>query len=78
MLESSGIEVIGTKNPNEGLALAKNNWEEIDGLIVDYLMPDMNGIELLEHLRDWERSMYIGKIPAIVLSGHYEDEFLEK
>ena len=78
MLECSGIEVIGVKCPSEGLAIAKNNWEDLNGIVVEYFMPEINGIEFLEQLREWEKSMYIGRIPAIVLSGHYEDEYLEK
>ena len=44
MVTSQGSEVMSTKNPIEGLALAKDHWNDLNGIIVDNLMPNMNGI----------------------------------
>ena len=44
MLTLQGIEVMATKNPIEGLSLAKSNWSKLNGITIDYLMPNMNGI----------------------------------
>jgi DNA-binding NtrC family response regulator len=42
-LEESGMWVIGTDSVREGLRLFENRWREIDVVLLDYLMPEMNG-----------------------------------
>jgi len=49
-LESEGFEVIGTKNGRD--ALDKINGDHFDLLISDIKMPGLNGIELLERVKE--------------------------
>jgi signal transduction histidine kinase len=49
-LEELGIQVLTAENSTEALALALQYGQQIDALILDYLMPDETGLELLEKL----------------------------
>lgn len=49
-LESEGYEVVGTKNGRD--ALDKINGDHFDLLISDIKMPGLNGIELLERVKE--------------------------
>ena len=49
-LESEGFEVVGTKNGRD--ALDKINGDHFDLLISDIKMPGLNGIELLERVKE--------------------------
>jgi len=63
-LEKKGYQVLEANNGNEALKFF--NGTQIDLLITDYDMPDMNGAELIEKLRDTIRYMYT---PVIMISG---------
>ncbi len=56
----------------EALELIKNN--HFDLIICDIKMPEMNGIELLEHIRENE----ISSTPFVFLSGYFEYEYVKK
>jgi DNA-binding NtrC family response regulator len=42
-LEESGMRVVGTDSAREGLRIYEERWREIDVVLLDYLMPEMNG-----------------------------------
>ena len=67
-LENAGYEVIEAENGKEALALLKN--KEISLMILDIMMPEMDGFELLDALGDGRR------FPVIFLSarGSVEDK----
>jgi CheY-like chemotaxis protein len=64
-------EILTALNGQEALAII---GEGVDVLIVDYLMPDMTGLQLIERLR----AMPIRQ-PArtILISAHYNPELVE-
>jgi CheY-like chemotaxis protein len=65
-----GVEILTAFNGHEALALV---GEGIDVLIVDYLMPDMNGLELIEQLR----TMPIRQpIHTILITAHHSAELV--
>src|SRR3954468_19731929 len=63
MLEYEGYEFIGAATGQEGLALAER--EAPDLVLLDVKMPGMDGIEVLERLRNMNESL-----PVVVVSGH--------
>jgi len=62
-LEYEGYDVIGAATGQEGLALAER--EAPDLVLLDVKMPGMDGIEVLERLRNMNDSL-----PVVVVSGH--------
>jgi DNA-binding NtrC family response regulator len=48
LLKPSGYETVATTNPHEALDLARRS--EIDIAVIDYMMPEMNGIDLVREL----------------------------
>ncbi len=67
----ASVEILTALNGQEALAIV---GEGVDVLIVDYLMPDMTGVELIEQLR----ALPIRQ-PArtILISAHYNAELVE-
>ena len=65
-----GVEILTAFNGREALALV---GEGIDVLIVDYLMPDMTGLELIEQLR----ALPIRQpIRTILITAHHSAELV--
>ena len=62
-LEYEGYEFIGAATGQEGLALAER--EAPDLVLLDVKMPGMDGIEVLERLRNMNEAL-----PVVVVSGH--------
>ena len=71
--EKYGFEIRGeASNGQEAIKLMEH--EEYDLIITDIKMPNMNGLELIEHTKS-----YISKsIKFIILSGFYEFEYAKK
>jgi two-component system, OmpR family, KDP operon response regulator KdpE len=65
-LRSAGYEVLTTANMEEALDAAA--LSPVDAAIVDLLLPDGDGIELCQRLREWS------EMPIIVLSAVGEEE----
>lgn len=49
-LESAGFRVLSASNGRDALDLAERNAQEIAVAVLDFIMPGMNGPELLIHL----------------------------
>jgi CheY-like chemotaxis protein len=60
-LEAYGFTVITAGNGVE--ALSRLSTEKFDGIFLDVKMPEMGGIETLEHIRERDR-----KIPVIIIT----------
>jgi two-component system, LuxR family, response regulator FixJ len=66
LLETDGFEVRTFRN---GTALLKAlDQPPVDCFLIDYRMPDINGVDLVRDLR--ERGVMA---PVILISGHYDD-----
>ena len=63
VLENFGIEAKSASSGKECLEILKN--EEFDLILLDHLMPEMDGIELLSALREAEVES-----PVVMISGH--------
>lgn len=68
-LESDGHKVMSADNGKSGLeALIKLAPKDYPGLIiVDYLMPEMDGVEFIHKLKD-DYAETLGKIPVVFSS----------
>jgi CheY-like chemotaxis protein len=62
-LEGAGYSVIATTSPTEGLKLARE--KEIDLIILDIMMPEMDGYQVYEGLKKEERTK---EIPVVMLT----------
>ena len=64
MVEGLGHEVVQTRHGLEALDALEQ--EEVDAVVLDLLMPLLNGLETMQQIRKGELSR---RIPIIVLSG---------
>ena len=71
-LNISGHEVMEAMSANEALMnLSDPNTPGIDLVLTDYVMPEMNGIELLKEIR-----MNYGSLPVIIMTAYTENSLL--
>ena len=71
--EQYGYEIVG-EAANGIEAIKELETKDVDLLIVDIKMPEMNGIELIEYVRE----NILTEVKIIVLSGYYEFEYAKK
>ncbi|MBI2962888.1 MAG: response regulator [Deltaproteobacteria bacterium] len=69
ILQTEGFEVSVERNGKDGLAAALEQLPEL--VIMDIMMPEMNGIEALEKLRALPQTAHI---PVILLTAKSLDE----
>lgn len=67
-LNRSGYETLSSENGNEALEILQNN-KDIDLIIVDLIMPIINGIEFCREIRNSDNYISYKKIPIIMLTG---------
>ncbi len=67
-LEESGYQVHAVKNPEEAIAFARQKNNEFDLLISDVVMPNMNGKELRQHIKE-----IYNEIKVLFISGYTAD-----
>lgn len=65
LIKSGGHEVIKAALPSEAIELYLEYRDQIDGVILDMLMPEMNGTELFGRLKEIDP-----QVKAILLSGY--------
>jgi diguanylate cyclase (GGDEF)-like protein len=69
ILEQDGHEVLTAANGREALAVALEQHPQM--VITDWMMPEMDGIELCKHLRRMEEGK---KLYILILTGRTEEE----
>lgn len=69
-INSWGYEVITASNGKEAMEAFSAN--KVGAVILDYLMPDIDGIELLKKIRTKDE-----KIPAIMFTAYPEEKSME-
>ena len=65
VLSGLGYHVTDTADPVKALAIYKDSWRSIDLVLIDMMMPHMNGKDLFEKLREINPS-----VAAILMSGY--------
>lgn len=68
---STDYEVIEAVNGEDALAILNRRYEEIAAVLLDIVMPVMDGYRLLRIMRSTE---HLADIPVIVITGYGEDE----
>ena len=71
VLEDKGFEVIVARNGRDGLEAFRK--AKVDAIVVDYVMPHMNGGEVIREIRKTHP-----RIPIILLSAYAETMDLEE
>ncbi len=78
MLEDEGIEVIAARDGAVAVEIFKHSEiSEFDAILMDVMMPVMNGLEATEKIRSLERSDAI-KIPIIAMTANAYAEDIQK
>ncbi|HEX8974301.1 MAG TPA: response regulator [Patescibacteria group bacterium] len=70
-IKSRGFEVLEAKNGEEALEWLEKNVDNIDLILLDIVMPEMDGFEALEKIKKDER---FRKIPVLVSTNLDNDE----
>ncbi len=65
MLAALGYEPAGFTRPSEALDEFRADPSRLDAVVLDYLMPEMTGVELTKHLRTVRAD-----IPVVLVSGY--------
>lgn len=68
LLESAGYKVLVAENGLEGLEIYKKDKDEIDLVILDMIMPEMNGSECFKRIKEFDSSAKV-----ILCSGFPQD-----
>jgi PAS domain S-box-containing protein len=68
MVESLGYEVISTTKPGDALSIYQTRHQQLDLVILDMIMPEMDGAEVFDQLVSINP-----KIKAIIISGYVDD-----
>ena len=71
LLTSFFSTVYVAKNGKEGLRTYLENQDDINLILTDVNMPELNGIEMIRKIREFDR-----KIPVIFATAHSDNEFL--
>jgi two-component system cell cycle response regulator len=70
-LENAGIPVRATEGAKEALELLESKADSVAAIVLDVMMPEMTGYEMLEQLRAFEPTL---AIPVVMLTAHAIDE----
>lgn len=68
MLESEGYHVITASSPKEGIESFANHCEEIRLVLLDFLMPEMNGDRVFEKLH-----AIAPNVPVMLVTGYLDN-----
>jgi CheY-like chemotaxis protein len=73
ILHNAGIEAVMVKSGKEALEMLEK--VQVDGIILDLMLPEMNGVEFL---MEKEKIIALKQIPVIVCSGYVVDHMALK
>jgi len=68
-IKDLGMDVISFDNPKDGLEYLKKNGADM--VYVDYVMPEMNGVELIQEFRKTHKTT-----PVLMITSTRDDEAL--
>lgn len=75
-LSEIGYEIFEASNGEEAIRIFLNRQKDIDLIILDLMMPEMNGIDVYRNIR-----FYNSNIPCVVITGYNEElvgKYVEK
>ncbi len=59
-------EIVEAENGRQAVEILMRSWNKIDALLLDLHMPEMNGFEVMVHMR---QNNWLKKIPVLVITG---------
>ncbi len=68
MLEGFNYQLVTFQNPTQALQHIKEHGKSIDAVLLDYAMPDMDGVQLVNELREYHPNM-----PVFIITAYYEE-----
>lgn len=71
LLEDLGYDVLEAQDGEEALSLLEREAEGIDVIVLDKMMPNMNGLEVVAHLKDEPKARHI---PIVMVTGSTKPE----
>ena len=71
ILENRGYEVVAANTGSEALDLLRR--ETVDVVLLDVMMPEMNGMEVLQRIKE---NVVTGGLPVILVTAKTHDEDL--
>lgn len=71
ILEREGYEFLSAYNGHDGLKIVADNAQKIDLILLDIMLPQMYGWEVLERIKEDEATKHI---PVIMLTARHPDE----
>jgi PAS domain S-box-containing protein len=72
MVESLGYEVISTTKPGDALSIYQTRHQQLDLVILDMIMPEMDGAEVFDQLVSINP-----ELKAIIISGYVDDDRID-
>ena len=72
-LETDGHDVITAENGEKAIKMATKGWKQPSLVILDVNMPGMNGLEVLQKLKDHRKTCMI---PVLMLTALHDDEIM--
>ncbi|WP_328745695.1 hybrid sensor histidine kinase/response regulator [Geomonas anaerohicana] len=73
LLEEMGLRVIQAQSPLDALEISRQRGAEIDLVLTDVVMPEMNGRELAERIREG-----LPEMKVLFMSGHTSDNVIQR
>lgn len=67
-LEKSGFYVVASDNGSDAFKIMEEH--EVDLLVLDLMLPDMDGIEMCKRIRNWDK---YARLPIIMLTAKSEE-----
>ncbi len=68
MLESFNYQLVAYQNPLQAMEYIREHGATIDAVLLDYAMPDMDGVQLVKELRE-----YHSNLPVFIITAYYEE-----
>ncbi len=68
-------EIEEAANGRQAVEFMMRNWNKIDAMLLDIHMPEMNGFDVMEHMR---QNNWLKKIPVLIISGEHSVEIENK
>ena len=78
MLQRMGHRVSVVENGQEALAAVQDNQQSWDMIFMDCEMPQMNGFEAVQKIREWEQRQGFEKSVVVGLSAHNHPTYLKR
>ncbi len=76
ILEGVGFEVLKAQDGYEGMKLIEDNKEVLDMILLDLMMPGIDGLEVLKSIKD-DTEKY-GEVPVVILTAMVSDKVIEE